>query len=176
MLIQTTTDCTVFTCYINGLMQERRNSIANALELRLSRTNPSIWSTTGRCHMIWRLILASTGRALITSKLTHWPLGDLNAILKNVIFNLVLLIRIFRSSYDNALRWMPQDLTDDQSTLVQVMAWCCQATSHYLSQCWPRSLSPYGITRPQWVKSTKWRYIFLALTNRNDGYCNWHND
>ena len=22
------------------------------------------------------------------------------------------------------------------STLVQVMAWCCQATSHYLSQCW----------------------------------------
>ena len=31
--------------------------------------------------------------------------------------------------------------------LVQVMAWSCQATSHYLSQCWPRSLSPYGITR-----------------------------
>ena len=32
------------------------------------------------------------------------------------------------------------------------MAWCCQATSHYLSQCWPSSLSPYGITRPQWVE------------------------
>ena len=31
------------------------------------------------------------------------------------------------------------------------MAWCRQATSHYLSQCWPRSLSPYGVTRPQWV-------------------------
>ena len=55
---------------------------------------------------------------------------------KNVIFNLVLLIGIFRSSHHNALRWMPQDLTDDKSTLVQVMAWCCQATSHYLSQCW----------------------------------------
>ena len=27
--------------YIDGLIQERRNSIANALELRLSRTNPS---------------------------------------------------------------------------------------------------------------------------------------
>ena len=24
---------------------------------------------------------------------------------------------------------------DDKSTLVQVMAWCCQASSHYLSQC-----------------------------------------
>ena len=33
------------------------------------------------------------------------------------------------------------------------MAWCRQATSHYLSQCGPRSLSPYDVTRPQWVKS-----------------------
>ena len=38
-----------------------------------------------------------------------------------------------------------------RSTSVQVMAWCRQATSHYLSQCWPRSMSPYGVTRPQWV-------------------------
>ena len=53
-----------------------------------------------------------------------------------------------------ALRWMPLDLTDDMSTLVQVMVWCCQATSHYLSQSWPRSLLPYGITRPQWVKKS----------------------
>ena len=72
--------------------------------------------------------------------------------LKNVIFNLVLLIGIF-SSHDNALRWMPQDLTDDKSTLVQVMAWCRQATSHYLSRCWLSSLLPYGVSRPQWVNS-----------------------
>ena len=45
---------------------------------------------------------------------------------------------------------MPQDLADDKSILVQVMAWCRQATSHYLSQCWPRYLSPYGVTGPQW--------------------------
>ena len=31
------------------------------------------------------------------------------------------------------------------------MAWCCQAASHYLSLCWTTSVSPYGITRPQWV-------------------------
>ena len=49
------------------------------------------------------------------------------------------------------------NLTDDKSTLVQVMAWCRQATSHYLSQCWPRSMSPNGVTRPQWVKcNTMW--------------------
>ena len=65
-----------------------------------------------------------------------------------------------------ALRWMSLDLIDDKSTLVQVMAWCRQATSHYLSQCWPRSMSPYGVTRPQWV--TFWciydflKYLFLS--------------
>ena len=72
---------------------------------------------------------------------------------KNGIFSLVLLIGIFRSSHDNALRWMPRDLTDVKSTLVQVMAWCRQATSHYLSQCWLISLSPYGVARPQWVNA-----------------------
>ena len=29
---------------------------------------------------------------------------------------------------------------------------CHQATNHYWIQCWPRSLLPYGVTRPQWVK------------------------
>ena len=45
---------------------------------------------------------------------------------------------------------MAQDLTDDKS-LVQVKAWCRQATSHYLNQCWPRSPTPYGVTRPKWI-------------------------
>ena len=51
---------------------------------------------------------------------------------------------------------MPQDLTDDRSTLFQVMAWCRQAPSHYLSQCWPRSLPPYSVTRPNWVNAQCW--------------------
>ena len=29
--------------------------------------------------------------------------------------------------------------------------WFLTAPSHYLSQCWPRSMSPNGITRQQWV-------------------------
>ena len=38
------------------------------------------------------------------------------------------------------------DANNIESTLVQVMAWCHQATHPYLSQCWPRSMFPYGIT------------------------------
>ena len=30
------------------------------------------------------------------------------------------------------------------------MAWCPKATRHQLNQCWPSSMLPYGITRPQW--------------------------
>ena len=66
----------------------------------------------------------------ISKPLTQWPLGNLNVILK--IFNLALLIGIFKSC-DNVLRWMPQNLTDGKSTLIQVMAWCRQATSRYLN-------------------------------------------
>ena len=30
--------------------------------------------------------------------------------------------------------------------------WCClMAPSHYMSQCWPRPMSPYGVIRPRWV-------------------------
>ena len=50
---------------------------------------------------------------------------------------------------------MPENLTNDKSTLVQLMPWCTQASSHYLNQCWLKSLSPYGITRPRWVKDNK---------------------
>ena len=91
--------------------------------------------------------------------LDWYQVGSVNSLVpgrtrchfKTAIFNLALLIGIFTSSEDNALTWMPRDLTDDKSILVQVMAWCRQATSHYLSQSWPSPMSPYGVTRPQWV-------------------------
>ena len=55
-------------------------------------------------------------------------------------------------SREIVLRWTSLDFSDDKSTLVPVMDWCRQATSHNLNQYWPRSLPPYGFTRPQWVK------------------------
>ena len=46
-----------------------------------------------------------------------------------------------------ALWWMAQDLIDDASTVVYVMAW----TSHDMNQCWPSPIMPYGVIRPQWL-------------------------
>ena len=44
------------------------------------------------------------------------------------------------------------------------MAWCRQAPSHYLGQCWPRTPTSYGVTRPQWVKTRKNGQIFADGT------------
>ena len=41
------------------------------------------------------------------------------------------------ASCEIALRWMPENTFDDKSTLVQVMAWCHQATSHYWANVVP---------------------------------------
>ena len=65
-----------------------------------------------------------------------------------VNFKLNLVINGWDIFCEIPLRWMSLDLAYDKSTLVQVMAWCHQATSHYLSQCWPKSMSSYGFPRP----------------------------
>ena len=42
-------------------------------------------------------------------------------------------------------------------------------TSHYLNHCWPSSPTPYGITRPQWVKLNT---SSLRLSIRPGSYIN----
>ena len=50
------------------------------------------------------------------------------------------LISVWIISCEIALKWMALDSADYNSTLIQVMACCREATSHYLDQCWPRSM------------------------------------
>ena len=83
---------------------------------------------------------------------------------KSIISENMLGIKFMRTSCEIALWWMPQNTFDGKSTLVQIMAWCRQATSHYLSQCQSRSMSPYGITKP---KSVKWN-IIIHITKYSD--------
>ena len=91
------------------------------------------------------------------NSLTHWPLGDFAVILKAyIVFNLSLH-NTLDTHCEIPLRWMPWNLANEKSTLVPVRTWRCQATSHCVNQCWPRSMSPYHVTRPQWVTAwTEW--------------------
>ena len=73
--------------------------------------------------------------------------------------------------------WMPQALTGDKSTLVKVMSWCRQATSHYLNQCWPRSMSTYGVMRPQCligVRNYKNTFTLSVISQHSDGTDSWN--
>ena len=130
--------------------------------LRIDLIISSLFGDWLWCGFIFMLVLwlvinqvASTDQAVFVNSLAP---GGFENIFQNVFFKLISWIDTLSNSCETALRSMPQNPSDDKSTLVQVMAWCRQAASHYLSQCCPRSLSPYGVTRPQWVKDD-WQYI-----------------
>ena len=80
-----------------------------------------------------------------------WAHGKFEWNFMYVIFKQILMIDGWGIDCEIAQIRISLEFTDDQSTSVQVMAWCCWATSYCLIQCWPRSLSPYGVTRPEWV-------------------------
>ena len=63
--------------------------------------------------------------------------GKLDWNFSYVIFKQILVIDGWGISCKIALIWMSLDITDDPSALVQVIAWCRQATGHYLSLCYP---------------------------------------
>ena len=110
-------------------------------------------------------IFKSAAVTIMVLFLTLWSPGKFERNFSYaVIFKQILVIDGWGTSCEIALILMSLDFTDDQSTFVQVMAWCRQTTSHYLNKCWPRSLKSYGITRPQWVKSFIWR----------SGTCRWN--
>ena len=96
-----------------------------------------------------RLIsLLSTGSPSRSGK-AQWNSGgnycliiiSLNPHLSAVVVILNSLISRTLSMELLSVMQMPQSPTDDKSIFVQVMAWWRQATSHYLSQCWPKPLS-----------------------------------
>ena len=64
-------------------------------------------------------------------------------------------------------RWMPQNSADNKPTLVQAMAWCHQATSHYPGQCLSRFMSPYDVTKPQRIQLDNNGPIFMLSCYNN---------
>ena len=78
------------------------------------------------------ILSKTTGLALVPMKCA----SDFNSIIFN--FTIENNENISLGTREIALKGMPQNLPNRESTLVQVMAWCCKATSHYLDQCWLR--------------------------------------
>ena len=113
-------------------------------------------------NILWSTLITSSSYPTYSdiTVFASWKLSCFNSLTPGkfewnfwyVFFKWILVIDGWGISCEIALMWMSLDSTYDKSILVQVMAWCHQATSHYLSQCWPRSMLPNGITCPQWVQ------------------------
>ena len=97
----------------------------------------------------------------------------------SVFFKPILLINIQSSPCEIDQMWMPQIRIDDESALIQVLAWYRQVTSHYLTRCWPNTVSWYGVTRALWIDA--WlnstmscfdglTFFILVLLISADGY------
>ena len=67
---------------------------------------------------------------------------------KHIFFSKILLYLISNHADLKFLRVQVTTLA-----LIEAIVCCCQAASHYLNQCWPKSLTPYGLTWPQWINS-----------------------
>ena len=153
-------------------MAWRWNGDKPRLEPMLSKRHDAIW-----CHswhewhqmVSWSLIsigLKSHGMTLKAFRYTglHRNLhqfflhslvpGRYGCNFKSLIFKLIIQKSSWATHCGIALRRMPQKPANGKSTLVQGMAWCHKASSHFLNQCWPRSMWPYAITRPQRVKDS----------------------
>ena len=83
-------------------------------------------------------------------------LGRFELNFRSVIFKLILVINGQGSSCEIAISWFSLELTDDEATLVQVMAWCHLATSNYLSQCWPQAVKWVGVGGPYTPFLARW--------------------
>ena len=102
---------------------------------------------------------------------------------ESVIFKLVIQKSSSGTRCEISLGWISRNFTGS-TLLVQVMAWCPQATSYYLGQYWPRSLASYAVTKLQWLKLCLFthfsKYIYSVsypmakLFHCNSGYD--HND
>ena len=88
---------------------------------------------------------------------------------RRVIFQLILVIDGWSICCKIVLKWMQMDHIDGKSTLVPVMAWCHQATSHYLSQLWPdlcRHMASLGHNElNSWTTSSFFLQISLHVTS-----------
>ena len=72
---------------------------------------------------------------------------------KSVISKHMLWITFMGTSCEIALRWIPQNIFDDKSTLVQVIVGACWHQAITWRNVDPDLCCHFGITKPQWVNS-----------------------
>ena len=108
----------------------------------------SLLSLIKTAYLSWRNSASYMYESCIT--LLHWFLRNVEEILQSTFSKVILWNDSLITPL--VLGEFTQNVIGDKSTSFQGMAYFCQAIS--LSECKPRSISPYGVIRPQCVKET----------------------
>ena len=126
---------------INGWANNRE---AGDLRRHRAHYDVIVMSTTHkmctRLFVLWFVVVLSL--IMRSIQLTYCPHGRSSSNIKSVISEHMLRINFVITSYEIALKWMLQNNFNEKLTLV----WCRQAISQYPSQCWPKSVLPYGVS------------------------------
>ena len=88
---------------------------------------------------------------MVTKHYFHWCTINLlspGTVILNVILKLYLQNHVLKTSCEIFPRSVPENPYDNTWTLAHIMAWWHQAKCHFLNQCWPSSMMPYGVSRP----------------------------
>ena len=103
-----------------------------------------------------------------------WGLNKIFTIFKNDALNCILWFQLLGVFIKDSHGTVPVGLTDDESPLVQVMAWCHQAPSHYLNQWWPCSLTHICVTVPLYVNSSHDKYPWYIIDDPSSLVWPWY--
>ena len=92
---------------------------------------------------------------------------------KGTNIKLIIQNNGLRTSPEIAIKWIPHIL-NKKLALVYVMAWRRREIIYCLRQCWFRFISPYGVTRSQWVNTMWPRRQWLACLYSHIHLIWWH--
>ena len=128
-------DVIIYSCsFLKMPLEIERGIITEKIQLQSTYNGAaSFW------HGLVEIWIGQRGvswKICISSWSTQWCGNNFEFVISKHI----LWITFTQTSCGIAPKSMPQNTFDDWSILVQEMALCCEATSHYLSQCWPRSV------------------------------------
>ena len=97
------------------------------------------------------------GLKRLVSDSSCWIISLINSMIpercdsnfKSIIFKIITHNSSLDTRCKIAPRWMLRP--NEKSAIIQIMAWYLEKTNHYLSRCWPRSMSLHVITMTKWV-------------------------
>ena len=116
------------------------------------------WCLVADKRLIYKSFLQFSQPPLLPSFINLLVCGICGSNVKSVISKRMWWIKFMSTSCEIALMWMSHHTFGYRSTLVRVMTWYCNVTSHPVGQYWLKSTSPYFMLK----KDSTSNYVMLS--------------